>query len=1257
MFSKSMSIARYSDVIMGTCDLRNLESLVCFRSKQNSIPWKRWLYAICALTLAGCSPQTPEAPVQPDTSAALVWRDLPTGNDSLPQYRAWFDFVRLGESRARLQNTDTVFDIFPAGNYYPEPLLEGEGMHLFVPRAFARPGERWVEIFVELEEELMASGQPVLDVRLFSPASEEPVESTRFVPTSACGLLLADLRSPSLAAGRLVVELSIDGVSKSRGEVFLAAQDPEQPLVDGDRIRVTIDSLVGDASNRPVAVTFGVPFPAGTLWQTDRLRVVQPDGKAVPFQTEVLGRWAPEGSIQWVRFDALAGSEEELFVEIGEPGSATSPPIPLRIGDHNGKIVVDTGAAVYQLAPGPSPISGILLDGREAATSEGARGLYMIDQNGRLATSTTKQEQIQIEASGPVAACVRFEGAYRTVEGEELARHITRIEFFAGRRDAKITHTLVLSRDSNEVWFREAGWEFAVVPGADPVAVFGVSREEPHESLQQALSDSSGDSAYILQDEHLRFAKGNNRFEVGFETGPGERTLLLEGEEMGDWAALAGNAGGLAAAVRDAALQHPKEFLISGDRFNLLLFSNRAGEELDFRSETLVKKWNLPGEYDGIRVRETIANLESNAIGWSKTHTMALTPLSGEQEPVAQGALLAMQLTNPDYAHVDPWWIYRSEAMGPLHPRDPDRFGVAEQGIETMLEGFRRNLRGQSFFGFVDYNAGPTFSSRGASGDLVRERRFSSTYQLRPDLWGVYARSGERWIRDFAEQTNRAAADNYLAHWSGPGKVRGLFVEAKNITSTKGGAFMGSGDFPFYWQDGTSFNKQDNTSLQHILFDYYLTGNRRSGELIRQFAEGMKQAWEPVAVTKRKRKVMTFRALLHAYQLTHDPDLRPLVEATISYVYDPEGVTGLTKNKELGATYKARCAVRALIEGWNTFGTPQYYDMARRMSEHKWNRYLGTSPNAGTTSPFGIVGNFLYRETLSPLYPKWLEVSLAWAQLEEFRASTHQSAYAMSGIPATLDVLAQVPKEDMERISWVVCTDDPTRPVSFVVKKGAYDHLDIYRNTRASASAEPGEWVRALSPAELRSRDRSLISLQTTSNLAPGSHGHVATRVKIPKEAPGEVFEILPLEHGQHFVAAIATRPEILQLDPPGRGWTLPYEWSGRAPMVLAAPLGWKTHPAPARVFFRIPENSQKPKIFFGSPTLLMTPQGNPFREGEELTGWIELPADQPGLWSFLSGGDSRLVEVQNVPSFFAFEHPESYFVPPSESVSSQTLE
>ncbi len=1182
-------------------------------------------------------------------SSSLCWDPFPIDDPDKQQYRDWYEFLKLGEKRARLNPSHETRDLFPVGDYYPNIRVVGSGLDVMVPRAFARPGDRWVEIFVQFDESVLA-GEPQLNVVLYQPGKTEAVGRRGIIPETRVGMLKVDLRQDDLSQARVELVLEVEGKRRAVAEVSLFAQPPKQALAAGHRILVDLDIPDGISPTEAAPVTFGVPFPAGALWDTERLGLVNEAGEVVPFQLEVAGRWAEDGAIKWVRFDAVAIPEAGLYVEVMEPGTPREAAFKsLSVEEVNGRIIVDTGVARYELAPGASPIRSIWMGDQQVVRN--SKGLYVIDQNDRLALAASDGQTMELESAGPVSSSVRFEGDYRTVEGEPLARHITRVELFAGQPEAKVTHTLVLSRDTNEVWFKEAGWEFEVASGAPARGAFGVAHADAAEFVELQFTDENT-TAFIFQESHLRFAKGDNRFHSAVLHSDGRQELLHEGERMGDWAALTGPKVGFMVSIRDAALQHPKEFELGPGRLTARLFSHRGGEELDFRAETLVDKWNLPETFTHqgkeIIVRDTVAAYESNAIGWAKTHDMVISPLVADNG-VAQAIDLASRNAARIYAHVDPWWIYETKALGPLYPRDTKNYPGAEATIDQLVDLFSGHLRGLSFYGFVDYNAGPTFHPRGSRGDLVMERRFVATYQLRPDLWALYARSGERTVREFAEHTNRTFSDNYMAHWDGPGKRRGLILEAR--MGSGGEPFLGTGDLPFYWMEDTAFSFRyhaDCMSLYQLTHDYFLTGNRRANEIVRQYAETVKEDWTPRVATRHFRKVMTFRGLLHAYELTLDPELRAMTEATLSYVYDPEGVTGLTKNKYLGATYKARVAVRALIEGWDMFGTPPYYDMASRLAEHKWYRYV---PLGGTTSPYGIVGNFLYHQTGSPIYALWLDFALKYAPQRAVSSGPFRAADITSGIYMSQDVVAHLTDEDKARMVWLAYRDsDAAKPLAVAVKKGAYDTVDVSFTTRSPRPADTGLWVQPLDvPVFWNSRDRSLISMQSSSNLGPNPHGHVTMRVNVPKEAPGESYATNPLHHGDQYVAAIITRPELLHQEPAGRRGVQEYTWEGHISAVLSAPQGWQTTRAPdhTRVYFNVPEESRGAGIFFSTPTALFTPLGTPFNAGEEAGGWVELPANQPGLWSFELGADSKWVEVRNLPPFFAFGDPVHYFTPP----------
>ena len=118
-------------------------------------------------------------------------------------------------------------------------------------------------------------------------------------------------------------------------------------------------------------VTFGVPFPEGSLWDVSDLRLVNRAGREIASQKEATGHWSREGAIQWVRFDALATPEEGCFVEAAAPGPEALPTPPVRLSEEGGHVVLDTGEVRYVLALGSSPIKEIRMGGRAVAVSAG----------------------------------------------------------------------------------------------------------------------------------------------------------------------------------------------------------------------------------------------------------------------------------------------------------------------------------------------------------------------------------------------------------------------------------------------------------------------------------------------------------------------------------------------------------------------------------------------------------------------------------------------------------------------------------------------------------------------------------------------------------------------------------------------------------------------------------------------------------------------------------------------------------------------
>ena len=1130
---------------------------------------------------------------------------------------------------------------------WPEPrergfiLVSGEGLKVTAARNYARPGERWIEVRLRLDGiGKKTAGQVALRARLCPMAADKPVAEATVSPKEPYGSLWVDLRRHNLDAGELRIEALEKGKRTATARLLLKARKPDKPLRPGRRIAVRLDVPKGIDPGKPRPVTFGAPFAPGALWDAGKVRLIDGAGRETPQQGEVVARWAPEGSIKWVRFDTLVVPKNGCFIEVAPPTRAARPSPAVTVEEQEGRVVVNTGVARYVLAEGPSPIEEIYLGRRRVATAKGGRGLYVVDQRGRLASASAMDETMQVEASGPLAACVRFEGWYATPTGEKLARHITRLRFTAGRPGASVTHTLVLTRDTNKVWFREIGWELRADAGATPKALFADRRENWRSVRTVPLTAKAG--ASMFQDSHFFFAHGKNHFSID-ALGPDKAVRKLhEGKECGDWAALMGGGGGLAVVCKDAARQHPKEFEVRPDRVVLRLFSNRAGEELDFRSPTLVKKWDLQNWYNATQLRgnrkknfvSSVAKLPSNAIGWAKTHELLFLPLA-PATPTAEVAEAARLRATPVYAMVDPWAIYESLAMGPLYPSDPKRFPVLEKAVMAAFRHFTKLDEEWGEHGFVDYFAGPHLVyGRYPKGTYVGRKRYAYiTYTLRSDLWILYARTGDRAVRAFAEGTNRTLADGTLAHWDGKATFRGMH-------RVKPGLAFG---LPYYWGERLNLEISSSTNHNNLLNFYYLTGDRRAADCMREYIDGVKRAWKPVAAAKTWRPLMLFRLLTRAYTFSYDPEIRAMAEETFNRFADDDTALGLTKERPYKSTsYKTNVDNRAIIEAWQVFGEERYRRLAHRLAEYWW-QLLGTKPVI-YTNPQPRIGSFLYNETGKPVYAEMLALQLRrLAQTydpktkslrPETRLAAHSCAFYFEGVAYALDVVTRAGADKKHLTSWLGY-DDMGFETSVIARKAGDETINLQANVVAGdvrGEAIGGIRIKPLAP-------KTVSGLNTIQVLERGmdfqGYHRGSAKMRIPKDAPPGDYEILFTRKGSHF--ALADRPTR---------------------MVLYAPDYWLPTLAqtpPMRYYFSLPRNAKGAQILFEGSARLFTPDGKPAFGGRAMHGWVSLPADKPGVWSF-EVVRNMLVRVRNLPPFFAMGDKSRFFVPEAKSWAREPL-
>jgi hypothetical protein len=681
-------------------------------------------------------------------------------------------------------------------------------------------------------------------------------------------------------------------------------------------------------------------------------------------------------------------------------------------------------------------------------------------------------------------------------------------------------------------------------------------------------------------------------------------------------------------ACKEAARQHPKEFEARPDRIALKLFSNAAGEELDFRMASLVRKWNLAEwiqksmskweqERVPANVLEVVGKYESNACGWAKTHDLLISPANSAES----AASLARLNSRGVFAHTDPAWVCRSGAIGRIHPKDPQRFPHEEALIDATFGVWeKRALAGWGNYGFVDYGAGPTLEYW---GDVPRMYRYVTfTYSLRSDLWMQYARSGDRRVRELAELTNRTYLDNVYSHWDSNERTAGL-----PLMPAGGDYFPQNGCFPAYWQGKHYPNLMSSSNMDQFAWFYYLTGSGRAKDGVLEYADGVRRWWTPDRARRDDRSICTMRLIMQCYAFTWDPALLALAEATTDLFHDREGAILLSKDRPLrSTTYKTQVDVAGLLDAWRITGRRRYHDMAEMVSRYWWRGLIGAWP-IFYFNPQGRIGQFLYDETGDPSYAQGLLMQMRQAATafypdtgkviasQDGRVGAHDASFVFSGIPFAQEVVVRANADRGPAASWL-SWDDYGAETRIYVKKDDTETFVVDMVSAGSGQRSAG----GVTAAHTVQGQQYGLDMVQVDQWADG-----AATVRLTKDAPAGCYVIETGALGQHTALA-----------------------HGLSPMVLYAPGYWQPRPdlaVPPRWHFNVPKDAKAPRICLDGTAKLYDPTGKALSEEKLLSGWVDLPTDRPGLWSF-EPVNVKAVCVQGLPPFFAPGSPRSHFTP-----------
>lgn len=484
-------------------------------------------------------------------------------------------------------------------------------------------------------------------------------------------------------------------------------------IPQGDPLRVPIGvEEAGGVTRKNWPVRTGIPFAQGRVKKETPVRIVSPDGKDVPVQTQVMGTWM-DGSVKWLlaQFpaDVPANGHSFYHLELAPSKAEGGAAILSQQGD---RITVDTGVAKREF----STAKGGKLFGMFAPadlwweTGEGKRYEFQLEG---------EDAGVVMEENGFLRAIVKATGWYYAQgDPKPIARGELRAEFYRGQKFYRLFHTVTYAGD----------------PWQDTLGGYGI---------RFPFGDKAARQASVELDGKIQSAKGVLAIQQIDEDGAvvteGKKAIAT-GHRASGVASLTTDTGEATVFHRDFWRMHPKKIEADAARSSLTFHY--------WPKEAGAMGWR-PSEDDWHPSSGTVNQL---AVGTSRTHEFVI-------EESASNSLVefAKQFDEPVLAVVAPRYLCATGALLHLQPYDPERVPALEQMISEAFDSYSLNQELHGWYGEWKYGFLPNmhlslthrWADYGRYGQILNEQDICHA------PWLAFFRSGDRKYFRFAEANTR----------------------------------------------------------------------------------------------------------------------------------------------------------------------------------------------------------------------------------------------------------------------------------------------------------------------------------------------------------------------------------------------------------------------------------------------------------------------------------------------------------------------
>ncbi|WP_246880113.1 hypothetical protein [Bacillus suaedae] len=556
-------------------------------------------------------------------------------------------------------------------------------------------------------------------------------------------------------------------------------------------------------------VSWGVPWPKGTLAREESLSLKDSSNKHIPVQSWPMAFW-PDGSVKWTGHAAvMAGDSDTYELSSGKENAINQS--SSFVNETDDVIEVDTGKLIFTInKKGNCIIESVKREGKTVAEAGRliARKEERTHEQGiktiKEITLQSTIKQVEIEQSGQVRTVIKVDGIHQSLFGNEtLLPFVIRFYFYRNTTSIRAVYTLFYDGQPEEDYIKGVGLEFAV-----PLAGEAFNRHvrfvgdegiysEPAQLLltrrhrnAEGLYDKQikGEVVNLTEEDHgplLEHATQNaiwNDFKMTQDSADHYRIVKRTGEEH-SWIEsthgtrakgliyVGGRDNGVAVGVKDFWQKQPSSLEVNDlsnsiAKLTVWLWSPDA-EAMDFRHYN--KDTHVISAYEGFD------EMRATPYGISNTsevmfHFFANSPSNEELMERTS------ELQSPLLLVCEPEYYYNTKALGiwSLPDRSTPIKAMLEEQLDEAFHFYKNEIEQRRWYGFWHY--GDVMHTY----DPVRHQwRYDlggfawQNTELVPNIWLWYSflRSGREDVFIMAEAMTRHTSEVDCYHF---GEYKGL---------------------------------------------------------------------------------------------------------------------------------------------------------------------------------------------------------------------------------------------------------------------------------------------------------------------------------------------------------------------------------------------------------------------------------------------------------------------------------------------------